>query len=289
MTPAEATPSPTPVSPATPGRADPGGVRAVSRALAVLQAFTPERSTQTLSELVRTSGLPRTTVLRLVDTLVAEGMLQHGPDGRVGVGTRMIHWGAFAARAWAVPAATTDRMAALAAVTGETVSLYVRRGVARVVVAQSPSPHSLRHVVQVGDELPLWIGAAGAVLLSGEPVEALDDTLADVDATALPGTGGSRPTTPFSPAPVLPVDRDAVRARVEQARHDGWSVSHGTREPGNSGVAVLVPGRPPGRPVALALGGPTSRFTDDAVARFADELRRASSDLARTGLPPALD
>ncbi|ROS54115.1 IclR family transcriptional regulator [Frigoribacterium sp. PhB24] len=289
MTPADATPSPAALSPATPGRGDTSGVRAVSRALAVLQAFTPDRSTQTLAELVRVSGLPRTTVLRLVDTLVAEGMLQHGPDGRVGVGTRMIHWGAFAARAWAVPTATADRMAALAEETGETVSLYVRRGVARVVVAQSPSPHSLRHVVQVGDELPLWIGAAGAVLLSGEPADVLDATLDDVDATAHPGTAVSSPTTPFSAAPTLPVDRDAVRARIERARLDGWSVSHGTREPGNSGVAVLVPGRPPGRPVALALGGPTSRFTDDAVARFADELRRASSDLARTGLPPALD
>lgn len=263
------------------------GVRAVSRALAVLQAFTPERSSLTLTELVRASGLPRTTVLRLVDTLVAEGMLQHGADGRVGVGTRMIHWGAFAARAWTVPTATADRMAALATSTGETVSLYVRTGVARVVVAQSPSPHSLRHVVQVGDELPLWIGAAGAVLLSAEPLDSLDATFDAVDA----GTGptGSGPTTGFDPAPELPVDRDAVRRRVEQARHDGWSVSHGTREPGNSGVALLVPGRPPGRPVALALGGPTSRFTDDAVARFTDELRRASSDLARTGLPPALD
>ena len=277
----------TPPPEAIPGRADVGGVRAVSRALAVRQAFTPERSTQTVSELVRASGLPRTTVLRLVDTLVAEGMLQHGPEGRVGVGTRMIHWGAFAARAWAVPTATADRMAALAATTGETVSLYVRRGVSRVVVAQSPSPHSLRHVVQVGDELPLWIGAAGAVLLSGEPVDSLEVTFDEVDALA--GSGSSGPSVPFSPAPALPADRDAVRARVEQARHDGWSVSHGTREPGNSGVAVLVPGRPPGRPVALALGGPTCRFTDDAVAGFADELRRASSDLARTGLPPALD
>ncbi len=289
MTTTDATPSPVAPRPGAPGRGDASGVRAVSRALAVLQAFTPERSTLTISELVRASGLPRTTVLRLVDTLVAEGMLQHGPDGRVGVGTRMILWGAFAARAWAVPQATAERMTVLAGATGETVSLYVRSGVARVVVAQSPSPHSLRHVVQVGDELPLWIGAAGAVLLSGEPVDSLDDTLDDVDASSHPGTGAPSPATPLGPAPTLPVDRAAVRARVDEARHAGWSVSHGAREPGNSGVAVLVPGRPPGRPVALALGGPTSRFTDDAVVGFVDELRRASSDLARTGLPPALD
>ena len=44
------------------------GVRAVSRALDVLHAFTPERTSLSIGELVTASGLPRTTVLRLVET-----------------------------------------------------------------------------------------------------------------------------------------------------------------------------------------------------------------------------
>jgi DNA-binding IclR family transcriptional regulator len=254
------------------------GVRAVSRALDVLQAFTPERTTLSITELVRAAGLPRTTVLRLVDTLVAEHMLQHVADGRVAVGTRLIRWGAFAAAAWTVPASTADRMAALAAETGETVSLYVRSGTRRVVVAQSPSPHSLRHVVRVGDELPLWVGAAGMVLLGTVTPEALPAEVAAIAAAVSAGTPGHDP-----------LDEEAVVARVEQARADGWSLSHGVREPGNSGMAVPVPTRGGMQPVALALGGPTSRFTDEATARFLGALQAASSDIARTGLPPALD
>ncbi|NIJ04826.1 IclR family transcriptional regulator [Frigoribacterium faeni] len=264
------------------------GVRAVSRALDVLQAFTPERSTLTVSDLVRAVALPRTTVLRLVDTLVAERMLQHVGDGRVAVGTRLIRWGAFAAAAWTVPTATASRMAALAAETGETVSLYVRSGTTRVVVAQSPSPHSLRHVVQVGDELPLWMGAAGMVLLAAVEPHALPDELAAVAASVAAARTSAGAAAAAVPPPA-PVDEEAVLARVEQARADGWSLSHGVREPGNSGMAVPVPGRDGGQPVALALGGPTSRFTDEATARFLGALQAASSDVARTGLPPALD
>jgi DNA-binding IclR family transcriptional regulator len=270
------------------------GVRAVSRALDVLQAFTPERTTLSVTELVRAAGLPRTTVLRLVDTLVAEHMLQHVADGRVAVGTRLIRWGAFAAAAWTVPASTADRMAALAAETGETVSLYVRSGTRRVVVAQSPSPHSLRHVVRVGDELPLWVGAAGMVLLGTVPPEALRAEVAAIAAAVSAGTPGvSAGPTAGGVAAGAPgaglVDEEAVVARVEQARADGWSLSHGVREPGNSGMAVPVPTRGGTQPVALALGGPTSRFTDEATARFLGALQAASSDIARTGLPPALD
>ncbi|MBF4577991.1 IclR family transcriptional regulator [Frigoribacterium sp. VKM Ac-2530] len=268
------------------------GVRAVSRALDVLQAFTPERTSLSVGELVTASGLPRTTVLRLVETLVAERMLQHVAGGRVAVGTRLIRWGAFAAAAWTVPEATAARMAELAAETGETVSLYVRNGTTRVVVAQSPSPHSLRHVVQVGDELPLWKGAAGMVLLSsvapeelGAEVAALAAAVAGSSASAASGSGAG----PHVGSAAEDVDEEALVARVEQARAAGWSLSHGVREPGNSGMAVPVPSRDGAQPVALALGGPTSRFTDEATAAFLGALQAASSDIARTGLPPALD
>jgi len=268
------------------------GVRAVSRALDVLQAFTPERTSLSIGELVTAAGLPRTTVLRLVDTLVAERMLQHVADGRVAVGTRLIRWGAFAAAAWTVPEATAARMAELAAETGETVSLYVRSGTTRVVVAQSPSPHSLRHVVQVGDELPLWKGAAGMVLLSSVGPGALGAEVAAL-AAAVAGSGAGAPSGPAAGSPVgsasEAVDEEALVARVEQARAAGWSLSHGVREPGNSGMAVPVPSRDGAQPVALALGGPTSRFTDEATAAFLGALQAASSDISRTGLPPALD
>ena len=268
------------------------GVRAVSRALDVLQAFTPERTSLSIGELVKASGLPRTTVLRLVETLVAERMLQHVADGRVAVGTRMVRWGAFAAAAWTVPEATAARMAELSAETGETVSLYVRSGTTRVVVAQSPSPHSLRHVVQVGDELPLWKGAAGMVLLSSVAPEALGAEVAAL-ASVVAGSGAGAASGPGAGSAVGSaaevVDEEALVACVEQARAAGWSLSHGIREPGNSGMAVPVPGRDGAQPVALALGGPTSRFTNEATASFLGALQAASSDIARTGLPPALD
>jgi DNA-binding IclR family transcriptional regulator len=270
------------------------GVRAVSRALDVLQAFTPQRTSLSIGELVKAAGLPRTTVLRLVETLVAERMLQHVADGRVAVGTRMVRWGAFAAAAWTVPDATAARMAELAAETGETVSLYVRSGTTRVVVAQSPSPHSLRHVVQVGDELPLWKGAAGMVLLSALAPEALGAEVAGLAASVSAAGTGARTGADAGAGTVAGagaefVDEEALVARVEQARAAGWSLSHGVREPGNSGLAVPIPGRDGSQPVALALGGPTSRFTDEATASFLGALQAASSDIARTGLPPALD
>ena len=48
---------------------------------------------------------------------------------------------------------------------GETVNLFVARGVHRICVAHEESRHPLRHVVDVGDEQPLWAGASSKILL----------------------------------------------------------------------------------------------------------------------------
>ncbi|NJP65484.1 IclR family transcriptional regulator domain-containing protein [Streptomyces spiramenti] len=256
-----------------------GGIRAVSRAWRVLRAFTPDRMSLSLADLVRETGLPRTTVLRLVDTLAGEGLLEVGADAQIRVGTSLIAFAAFAESAWAVPAASLARMRALAAETGETVSLYVREGTRRVVVGQAPSPNTLRHAVQPGDELPMTVGSAAYVLLGMEPEAELDGLIARIVADADAGdTAGT-------------ADAGEIREGVALATSQGWSLTHGQREAGNSGLAVPVrfpDARRPARTVVLALGGPTVRFTEDKIPGFVHAVRRCAEDVARTGLPPAL-
>ena len=56
-------------------------------------------------------------------------------------------------------------MRELAARHRETVNVYVARDIYRVCIAQQESPQPLRHVVHVGDELPMWAGASAKILL----------------------------------------------------------------------------------------------------------------------------
>src|SRR6185437_15516286 len=66
---------------------------------------------------------------------------------------------------WELPPETKRMMRDLAARERETVNVYVVRDIVRVCIAQQESPQPLRHVVHVGDELPLWAGASAKVLL----------------------------------------------------------------------------------------------------------------------------
>ena len=80
-------------------------------------------------------------------------------------GPGLWRWAHLARRSWELPPETQPLMRDLAAAHRETVNLYVLRDIYRVCIAQQESPQPLRHVVHVGDELPLWAGASAKVLL----------------------------------------------------------------------------------------------------------------------------
>lgn len=241
-----------------------GSVRSVTRALDLLGRFTEHRMVWSVSELARACGLPKTTVVRLVATLAGTGMLWERPDGQLTVGAGLLRWARLARAAWELPEAVREIMRSLALECGETVNLYVRQDLVRVCVAQAEGPQTLRHVVRAGDELPLWAGAASKILLVSAPPDVLRAALAR--------------------AP----DGEALRVQVEQAWRDGYAVSHGERESGASGVAAPVTD-PAGTTVAaLALGGPTARFTEERVPRFREALSKTARAVSVLGLPPVM-
>jgi DNA-binding IclR family transcriptional regulator len=74
-----------------------------------------------------------------------------------------------------------------------------------------------------------------------------------------------------------------LRAAVTEAAARGFAISHGERELGASGVAAPVR-RPDGRVVAaIAVGGPSTRFSDDRLPSYVNAVRRCADTISATG------
>lgn len=145
----------------------------------------------------------------------------------------------------------------------ETVNLYMIRDIYRVCVAQQESPQPLRHVVHVGDELPLWSGASAKALLLDAP----ESLLKRIALSSPYGEGHVK----------------RLRGWIEETAHRGWAASHGEREEGLSAVAVPIRGRSGKVVAALSLSGPTVRFTDEKGEGFAGDLSRVGTELSERG------
>lgn len=241
---------------------DHGGVRSVQRAVEILALLSEDRPVVTIAEIVKETGLAKTTVVRMLSTLEQNGLLWSTSAG-VTAGPGLWRWAYLARRSWELPAEIRHLMRETGQRTRETVNLYVTRDLQRVCIAQQQGTQTLRHVVQVGDQLPLWAGASSKVLLADAPASTLERV------ASMSPQGAERLTD--------------LRSAVDRARQDGYAVSHGEREVGVSAVAVPVRA-PSGRiGSALAISGPTARFTDDRIAEFVEELKSASAQMTARG------
>ena len=238
------------------------GVRSIHRALDVLALFDEHHPTRALRDLVAETGLPKTTVVRVLGTLEGRSLVARVGETTYTCGPALLRWVRLAESLWQVSPEARAEMRALVERCGETVNFYVRHGSERVSIAQEEGTATVRSVVAVGEPMPLGRGATAKVLLSGAPDE-LVDTLAAEDPD---------------------LDAAALARQVAGIRETGYAVSHGERELGASAVAAPVhaeDGRVLG---ALSVSGPTSRFTAERVPGYVEAVVATATALGRVGL-----
>ncbi|MDQ6636162.1 MAG: IclR family transcriptional regulator [Candidatus Dormibacteraeota bacterium] len=235
-------------------------VRSVSRALQILAAFDEEHAICSLTELLLRADLPKTTALRLIQTLARNGFLFRRGDGRFCLGPVLIRLSRAVSVAWRLPVAADATMEAVRAQTRETVNLYVLEGLTRVCVAQKQGPQHIRFVIPIGVRLPLWAGASGKLLLAHRDRDFFESVLSAAGREEDFSAG--------------------LAVELRQIRAQGYAVSRDERERGASSVAAPISDGRGGVTAALAVSGPTSRFSDDRVAEFAAVLKEAVQQMA---------
>lgn len=235
-------------------------VRSVSRALQLLAVFDEAHAALSLSDLLERSELPKTTVIRLVQTLEQSGFLFRRSDGRLCLGPALIRLSRAVAVTWSLPEAADQTLEALRGQTLETVNLYLLEGTWRVCVAQKQGPQHVRYVVPIGVRLPLWAGASGKAFLAHRP--------SDFVARVLRESGKDQAFA------------GSLAADLEQIRARGYAVSRDERERGAASVSALILDRNQDVVAALAISGPTTRFTDDRVSEFGALLKDAVREIS---------
>jgi DNA-binding IclR family transcriptional regulator len=250
------------------GIEDEGTVRSVSRALEILAFIAGHPEGINLKETVQATGLPKTTVLRQLQTLEANGLVWKASSQAYILGPTLLHLATQSLDAWRMPPSLTEKLEGLADQCNETVNLWVRRGLNRVLVAQAHGRQTLRNVARLGDQLPLDAGASSKVLLTAMP----DVFIHEVAMLSSHG----------------PEQLETIRSWVAETHEKGWAVSHGEREEGLSAVGVPVCSAKGATVAALTLSGPTSRFTPERIESYVDRLKACADEIGRQGFAPQL-
>lgn len=225
------------------------GVAAVERAFAIVNAFRAGDGSLALSELAQRTGLYKSTILRLIATLVRERCIVRLDDGTYQLGSMLLHWGGLYQSAVRMDDHVPAILRRLAQETGEGASFFIREKNLRVCLFRVDSPRSLRDHIHIGDLLPLDKGAAGRVLLC------FDRTLTD--------------EADFPAHPLI--------------------ATVGEREPDIAAIAAPVFGPQGSLRGTMAISGPAARFVQHAIPAMSKALLEAAIELTRRlGGDPAM-
>lgn len=151
---------------------DPQIIRSVQRAIEVLRCFRESKVELSHTNIANATGLAKSTTTRLLTTLEQNNFIEKDEStGRYRLGRELYFLGHAAGRSMELKEVAKEPMIRLREQLKETVNLYVREGEGRVCIHQYESMHSIKHVIQIGEMLPLTVGASGKVLLAYESMD----------------------------------------------------------------------------------------------------------------------
>ncbi|GAA2788150.1 IclR family transcriptional regulator [Saccharopolyspora taberi] len=236
----------------------------LSKIAEILNAFTLARPSMTLREIQQRTGLPTSTVQRLVTNMVAHGFLDRAED-KIRIGARMAYWAGAAAKDIDVLEVVNPALKNLRDATGETACLFRVEGTQRVCIAVAETHHALRRAMSVGKIAPLTVGSAGRVLLAWNP-----DLAKRVLEAELPQLTDSTVTDP-----------DELRRLIKDTRSEGYAITVGERIDGASGLAAPVFDSAGDLIGALMIHGPTLRMPYEKCVEWVDLLVEHAEEITR--------
>ncbi|MEI9805504.1 MAG: IclR family transcriptional regulator [Pseudolabrys sp.] len=236
-------------------------IRAIERALLILDSFDTAHPRQTLQEIASRTNLSKATAFRLVGTLVKGGYLLRDEAQKYRLSLEVLRLSSFAEVDINIQAVLRPLMAQVGKQAGETVALYTSSGSSRVCIETVQIPSPLMRIVIVGEQVPLIRGAIGRTLLAQMTDSENEMILAE---SALPKN-----------------DPMVLRKRIEIVRHRGYDVARSERVVGATAIAVPIHHRlKSGAHYCLAIVGPSARI-DDRLEELTLMLRKAGQKASR--------
>ncbi|MDP3702047.1 MAG: IclR family transcriptional regulator C-terminal domain-containing protein [Hylemonella sp.] len=241
-------PSATPATPPQPGDSY---VQSFARGLEVIRSFSAAAPQQTLSEVAARTGLTRAGARRILLTLQTLGYVES--DGKLfRLTARILDLGFAYLSSMPIWDLAEPVMEALVEEVKESCSAAVLEGTDIVYVLRVPTHKIMRNTLGVGSRLPAYCTSLGRVLLADLPDEELVRRLKASRPKAL-----TRHTV---------TESDALLAKIQQVRRQGWCLVNQELEEGLISLAAPIRNRAGRAIAALNVSGQANR-TNAKVAQ----------------------
>jgi DNA-binding IclR family transcriptional regulator len=205
----------------------PYSIEVLNRAINILSVFSHSKTAMSLAEIVQAVQLPKTTVFRVLSSLVGRSLCEWDAEtGKYSLGFELVRLADIRRRQNNVHDVALPVMREIRNAVNETVILSVRSGDSRVHIDFVEGSHAMRRMADLGVHAPLYVGAASKVLLSGMEDGDIEAYLSRTKLTA------------FQKATIT--DPDELWREIRSIRKRGYAESKGELFAGGGALAAPI-------------------------------------------------
>lgn len=238
-------------------------VQSIDRAMSIIQVLVSDESKPhwSISEIAEETTLPLSTVHRLISSLMKYGLIMQNPETKhYKVGYTWMEIGLRLLDKIDTRAVARSVMERLAADVNETVYLNIPNGANSIIVERVESSMTVRIIDNLGERIPLHIGAANKTILAN---------MAPKEAEKI--------------VSALISDPDKCRElldRLPEIKSSGYATSYGEKTEGTASVAAPILGYNQKVVGALSIGVPSYRITDEVLATLIEKAQQSATEIS---------
>ncbi|QEE62154.1 IclR family transcriptional regulator [Salinibacterium sp. dk2585] len=241
----------------------PSGDSLISRVVRILETFDTDRTSRSVSDIARRTGIPSSTTHRLVAELSEHGLLERDERGNVHVGMRLWELAMRGSQALRLRQIAIPFMESVQAKVRQHTQLAVLEDDEALFIERLSSRDSGANITRIAGRLPLHASSSGLVLLANADAALQDRVLAG----ELQQRSAETVTDPAR-----------LRSMIGEIRRIGHVIAPGYIAPESVGVAVPVKGPGGGTIAALSVVLPRDHGDVGTVVMY---LKSASTGITR--------
>lgn len=243
-------------------------LESADRVLRLLELFRPGERDLTLSEIAERLSLPKSSVHRLLGTLMVHEFIERdAATRRYRLGLRVFEIGSVAIHERGLHKAAHPMVEELAATSGETCHLAVLSGTDAVYVYKIGGARSIIMSSRVGGRAPCYCTSIGKVLIAWSGEELIKRVVSNGFHAYTPNTIASA---------------DTLASELEKVRRRGYAVDIEEFERGLRCISAPVRDHTGGVVAALGLAGPASRLTTERLRELVAPVIAAADAVSRS-------
>lgn len=243
--------------------------KTVVRSMDILNLFL-DHSELSFQEIIELSGIPKTSVYRMLMSLEEMQFLEKGDDGKYRLGIIFLKFGSLVSERLDIRRIAYPVMEELHNDVKEAVNLIIRKGDKTVYIEKIDRKQKVRLYTAVGRESPLYAGACSRIILSFLPDDEIKDYLERVEFK------------PFASGTIL--DKEKHYELIEKARKDRYTVSNSELEDHTVSVSAPIFDYNGKVAAGLSIAGIEANYHEENIKKFSKKVIEAADKIsARLG------